>query len=266
MNPIVILWPSFTDNEAVIVSANAVTVGVPLTLIANTFLPDSSVGVQGVVPGNLVPPYADSPRYGLMPNLGTGAQVPAYNMPMGNVRSVSITAAAGSLGTTQFQVIGLDENGYVISVTGTPATVDNTFFKTIISIIPQATLADGNTVQVGLGADGFTQVLRLDTWNKNNNYSIGYAVFESSVSLTPYYTLSPITNANTSMYSDPAIWYALPISNPNIITSPSSITTLPVVTNVAFSVVGIPLTSLSTKVAASTGGFYQTIIQQGGLV
>src|SRR4051812_43847641 len=123
MNPIVILWPSVTDNTSSIVSASAATIGTPLTLNANDSFPNNEIGVQGLVPGNLVPPLEDGPRYSIIPNLGTGAQTLTYNMPKGNIRSVSITAATGTLGSAQFKVDGLDQNGNEVSVTGTPSTV-----------------------------------------------------------------------------------------------------------------------------------------------
>lgn len=266
MNPITIVWPSLLDYEAIIVSSSAVTASVPLPLNVNSAIPDSTVSVQGYVPGNLVPPYADGPRYGMMPNLGTGAQLSTYEMPLYNVRSISITAATGSLGTTEFQVNGLDQNGSFITTTGTPAVVELTFFKTIISIIPQATLAGGNTVQVGLGADGFIPVLKMDTWNKNNNYTISYNEATESMSVTPYFTTDKLVPPYPTLYSNPGVFYELPVNNVNIIVSPSSATTLPVTGSASFSVVGIPLTGLTTKVTDTTGVFYVTIIQQGGLV
>src|SRR6187402_1971158 len=124
MKPIVIEWSSVSSTTSVIASAQAVTSGVSLNLNSNYSMPNPLIGVQGNVPGNLVPPYGDSPRYSLIPNAGTGAQLPGFKMPVGTVRSISITAASGSLGSTQFTVEGFDENGNSLSLTGTPASFD----------------------------------------------------------------------------------------------------------------------------------------------
>jgi hypothetical protein len=277
MNPIVITWPSVTLSTAVIASPQAVTNGVTLTLNANNavaYLPNLGNGQN--VPGNLVPPYGTTPLYGVIPNLGTGGTYPVYQMPVGNVRSISITAATGSLGATQFSVIGVNQDGDILNVTGTPATIETFFFQTVISITPLATLAGGNTVEVGLGADGTTSLVTLDTWNKNNNYTIGYEVGSGSVSLTPYYTINrTYTYANgvqtpiETYVQAPLLYYVLPVGNANFINSPSSATTLPYTTAssaVAYSFVGIPMTGLLTHVSSSTASFTQTIIQQGGLV
>lgn len=272
MKPIVIEWPSVNSTPSAIASAQTVTSGVPLALNYNYSQSNPLIGVQGNVPGNLVPPIGNSPRYSIIPNLGTGAQTQGFKMPKGTSRSITIVASTGSLGTTQFAVNGFDENGNELSLTGTPASFDGVIFQTVTSIIPQATLSSGNTVIVGLGNDGYTTLIGMDVWNKNNNYTIAYAVI-GTVSLTPYYTVNSLyesVNGNVikipTIDQLPSIYYVLPVTNTNFIDSPSSSNVLPVTTSSAYSVVGIPLTGLMTSVSNTTGSFTQTILQQGGLV
>jgi len=278
MKPIVITWPSVASTETVIASSQSVTNGIPLTLNATNYIPNLSASGNGEnVPGNLVPPYSTSPLFGIIPNLGTGGTSPVYQMPKGNVRSISIATASGSLGTTQFAVVGLDQNGNSITVTGTPSTVEAYFFQTIISITPQATLSSGNNVHVGLGTGGTTSLIALDIWNKNNNYTISYTSGTGVIQLTPYFTVNSaytyVDNVQVPIQTfaqNPQLYYILPVGNANFINSPSTATTLPFSTissGVSYSVVGLPMTGLLTSVSiASTASFTQTIIQQGGLV
>lgn len=272
MKPIAIEWSSVSSTTTSIASAQTVTSGVALALNYNYSQSNPLIGVQGNVPGNLVPSVGDSPRYSVIPNLGTGAQTQGFKMPVGTSRSISIVAAAGSLGTTQFQVDGFDENGNALTYTGTPASFDGIIFHVVTTIIPQATLSSGNTVIVGLGNDGYTTLVGMDVWNKNNNYTIAYAV-SGTVSLTPYYTVNSLYESVNGQViripmidQSPGMYYVLPVMNTNFIDSPSTSNVIPVTTSSSYSVVGIPLTGLMTSVSNTTGSFTQTILQQGGLV
>lgn len=272
MKPFVIQWPAATTNT--VVSAGVIASGVALTFQTITYIPDSSVSVQGNVPGNLVPIYADSPRYSIIPNLGTGAQKPSFAMPRGNIRNISISAATGSVNAISFAVVGLDQNGdqRTETIIGTGGTVQGTVhFSSIISITPAST--SGATVNVGLGIAGYTSLYEADEWNKQNNYTIAYSNVSGTISALPTFTINPIysmVNGVPTRISTPdqnsTLYYPLQLNNPNVIATPSSASTAPVTVNAAFSVVGIPMSGLFTTVTATTGSFDQTILQQGGLV
>jgi hypothetical protein len=275
MNPYIISWPPPTTNT--VVNAEEFTINVPLTFANITYVRNNSVSIVGNTPGNLVPPYGNSPRYSITPNLGTGATKPSFEMPANTVRNISLSAGTGTIEGVVFTVVGLDQNGDTLteSITGTGGTAYGTkFYKTVLSITPlNDPDTQGDTVNVGIGTSGTTCILAMDVWNKNNNYSIAYEVSSNNVSLTPYFTIVPVRtsiNGSINMLStitaNPALYFQLPVANPNFIASPEEAAVIPIVENCVFSFVGLPLTGLLTRVTASTGSFSQVIIQQGGLV
>lgn len=275
MNPTIITWPSPTTNS--VVKSEEFTLNVPLTFSTITYIPDNSVSVVGNTPGNLVPPYGNSPRYSIMPNLGTGATKPSFAMPINTVRNISLSAGVGTIEGVVFTVVGVDQNGAVLteSIVGTGGTAYGTkFYKSVLSITPlNDPDTQGDTVNVGIGTSGTTCILGMDVWNKNNNYSLAYEVSSNNVSLTPYFTVVPVQtsingsiNAISTITANPALYFQLPVANPNIIASPEEAAVIPIVENCVFSCVGLPLTGLLTRVTTSSGSFSQVIMQQGGLV
>lgn len=201
-------------------------------------------------------------------NIFTGALTYNSPMPAGNLRTISLTSTS-NLSGVNFVIVGTDYYGNTITETKAGPNVNTVYsvssYASIQSITPSATNA--GVISIGTGIAGFTDWYKLDVFNKMSSFTLTLGDVVATVSLTPIFSNDLFSFSNgVFTYNASATTFAFPVGNANVISSPSTVTTLPTAAAASFSLTGIPCQGICTQVVTSntTGSFSQTIIQQGG--
>jgi len=214
-------------------------------------------------------------------NIFTGQNPVHAQLPVGTARSLAIENQSGAA-TVTLEVEGLDPFGNSLSESITVAastTADTVNFYSIVNSITSTTLPDVD-VSVGYGASGYIIPPVFDVWNKSSSYTISLnsVIGGSDVDVSILYSNTPVNTfingqlIPTTFFEPGGVGvdvYTLPVANTNvIIDSSATISSLPVTLTdgefAAFSIIGIPLTTLFAEVVSGTNGFTVTINQQGG--
>jgi hypothetical protein len=212
-----------------------------------------------------------------VPNIVLGTTGPiAPSMPKGQARQLAFANIGLAGGDTVLTVNGYYENIFIteeVIVGGDLTAASLNYYTSLQSItINTNTTNAGNSLQIGITDAGYTTFPILDVYNKNSLYTLSYTnVIDGSVVFEPIFITQPVVTFPNGqpVYASPDIanYFPLNVDNPNvIISSTNPINALPATLAInevaAFSISGIPLTSLATSVTSSSA-FTQTIIQQG---
>ena len=196
----------------------------------------------------------------------TSVTTGVFQMPMGNVRNIDISAGFDLTGI-DFDIIGEDERGNALIETlagaNAPVFSVNKYYK-VLSVIPNGT--NGNLVTLSLGTSGYTFWYKVDVWNKASSYSMTYSHVDGAIEATPKFTQDDpmeyiiVAGVKRFKLNDEIAEFEVPVAE--LITVPSPFD-IPAVANSSINF-DMPIVALNTLVTDSTGSFKQTIVQQGG--
>jgi hypothetical protein len=188
----------------------------------------------------------------------TGTLVYNYNLPTSNLRRLTFNSA---LAGVVFQITGIvhvypsyqvpaatsivTEN---ITCTNALTTYTTTnLYSKILSIVPTTMSGTISALSIGYST-GTTVPFYADVWNKANNFSVALTNVATQ-SLTLQYSVDDVN------------YFSANITQPPFVVSPTGLVN-PITANGIVSLINIPLSSIQI-VAASTGTFTATIMQQG---